>query len=300
MAQLTSKHIQALVDRLSTKGAKRAAQLARGEVRSYYNWLLGRKHARKEVGRYDTVSATSNDPVVDGLPANPCDRVGIPKHKPRQHTIQPEDIGDFLAALAASSVRMQVKRILRTQLETFTRCGEIAGLRWDEINFRKAEITVPGERTKAGEPLVIFLTPQLEARLKAIRAEQEQAGYSGEYVFPRPRTRDGADRPLDSGDVGHALNRQRKKVRRRDGRIEHNETGTLDIDPDCTAHSMRHTATTWAASQGVPVEVREALTGHKRDLTDMAQRYNSYSYKAERVDVLKRFADHLEALDDGN
>ena len=100
--------------------------------------------------------------------------------------------------------------------------------------------------------------------------------------------------------MGNAITAQRKKVRRRDDAIDENPKGTLDVHPDFTSHSLRHTATTWAASEGVPVEVREALTGHKRDLTDMSQRYNSYSYRAERVEVLKRFADHLEALDHGN
>ena len=162
--ELTLEHIEALIGRLTEEGRLRGAQLARGEVRSYYNWLLGKKRAPKRVVRGSKMSPRSTRPIVEGLPANPCDAVHDLKYDPRTHVIQPEDIGDFLAALAASSVRTQVKRILRTQLETFTRCGEILGLRWEEIDFRKGEITVPGERTKNGEPLVIFITPQLETQ----------------------------------------------------------------------------------------------------------------------------------------
>src|SRR5262249_49581640 len=68
--------------------------------------------------------------------------------------------------------------ILKLLLLTGCRRGEIGGLRWSEIDLNARTITLPGERTKNGEPHVVPLSDTAASILAGIA---KRDGY--EHVF---------------------------------------------------------------------------------------------------------------------
>ncbi|MBI3127593.1 MAG: site-specific integrase [Candidatus Tectomicrobia bacterium] len=139
-----------------------------------------------------------------------------------------------------------------TALRTGARVGEIAGLKWEDIDFRARAITI--RRTyskrrqgppKTGEErtidlsqeLGVVLTDHLEAQLKAAR----ETGRTPGWVFA-----DAAGRPVD-----YAKGREvYEKALKRAG---------VRYRPQ---HQIRHTVASVLLSKGVPVLAVSKLLGH--------------------------------------
>ena len=62
---------------------------------------------------------------------------------------------------------------------TGMRRGEIIGLKWQDIDFKRGLWTIPADKMKAGRLHIVPLAPQAIAILEQIKA----LGYSDQYVF---------------------------------------------------------------------------------------------------------------------
>jgi integrase len=128
--------------------------------------------------------------------------------------------------------------VLRTAiivaLNTGMRHGEILGLSWDQIDFKRMTLTV--EKTKSGRPRTIPLNPPLLRELERLRS---QDGH-GPYVFTNPDT----GRPLRS------LKTSFKAACRR--------AGILAL----RFHDLRHTFGSRLVEKGVDIETVRSLLGH--------------------------------------
>jgi integrase len=158
------------------------------------------------------------------------------------------------------------KQILLLQLLTASRLGEIARLRWSEVDLETGVINLPGERTKNGQSHKIMLSTQAVKIL-------EGRPRGGTFVFPGARNPKAPVRPEIIND---AVRRNREHLGQRDTFIP---------------HWLRHTALTMAASMKFSKDVRDRISNHKDGSID--GRYKHHEFDDEARDCLQAIADRV-------
>lgn len=270
---LTEDDVLAVVQGCLDRGSPRTAQEIRKQIKSMYNWAMAKKRERRSALSRDEAKRATLRKAIPGITTNPADNVHAPVYKAKSHHLDDKALLAFKGKLAASTLRDDCKLILTIQLQTFCRVGEVAGMRWDELNLTKGIWTIPGERYKTGFNHDVYLSRQTAKLLRQIK----KAARSPEFVFPMPLR---SDKPMSARDVAKEINKARTSMKQH---------------ADFSSHSLRHSGATWLAANHCPYEVRERLLGHKIDTQgDMAARYNQHNYSDERGAWTQRWCDFLE------
>ncbi len=121
------------------------------------------------------------------------------------------------------------------------RVAEAVGLRWDNVDLARLQITVIG---KGNVERTIDVLPETEAMLRLRSVGINEYSYnSSAPVFPRPN-----GRPLTTRAVQRTIQAIREK---------------LDLPPErLTPHKLRHAYATDLVNRGVPIHVVSAQLGH--------------------------------------
>lgn len=169
----------------------------------------------------------------------------------------------------AAATRLALKLIALT----FVRTSELIGARWTEINLDEARWDIPAERMKAGRPHVVPLARQAVEILRSLKLI---SGHR-EYVFPGDRNPRAS---MSNGTILMALKRMGYR-----GRM--------------TGHGYRGLASTILHELGFEHAHIEAQLAHQeRDAVSAA--YNHATYLAQRMRMMQQWADHLDAVREGN
>lgn len=222
-----------------------------------------------QVFRYAVVTGRAErDPTGDL-------RGAIPPTKAKHHAsiTDPKEIGGLLRAIDAYEGGLIVRCALRLAPLVFVRPGELRRAEWKEIDFDKAEWSIPGEKMKMREKHVVPLSTQ------AIEILQELQPLTGEgrYLFPSPRS---LDRPMSENAVLAAL--------RRMGYSGEQMTG----------HGFRSMASTLLNEQGWNRDAIERQLAHaERD--EIRAAYNYAQHMPERRKMMQSWADYLDQLREG-
>ncbi len=169
-------------------------------------------------------------------------------------------------------------------MQTGLRYSELRLLRWSQIDFLKAHVTVGQSKTTAGTGRVVPLNPRALNELQrwAPRVPDRQPNH---YVFPTERIGQGGvytrhpDRPIGNWKTGWA-------------------TAKRAADVTARFHDIRHTACTRMLEGGAPLSVVATILGWSAATTAiMAKRYGHIGDTARRaaVAVLDTSAHKLDA-----
>jgi len=152
----------------------------------------------------------------------------------------------------------------------FQRPGEIAGMRWDELDLDAAVWRVPAGRKKERREHHVPLPRQAVEILREAQAIHP----GGPLVFPGART---VDRPISDNTLNAGLRRL-------------GYSGEVHV-----THGWRKTASTLLNESGKwsPDAIERALA-HKD--TSVRGIYNIGSFWAERVEMAQWWADYLDTL----
>ena len=176
-------------------------------------------------------------------------------HK-RLPAFSPEQEEAVLAA--AKAVGKDWWSVCTIARHTGLRYGDIAQMRWDEIDFARGVIhKKPTKTERYGIAVTLPITSPVR---EALEAASGKGG--GEYVFP-----------LHASLYGRRGKNVQSLLSFREVLDE------ADIDEGYTFHSWRHTAATRLAGAGVGIETRKRILGHTRDET--AERYDHDEHLAE-------------------
>ena len=191
---------------------------------------------------------------------------------------QPELVQLWAALGQSNSVPLgQYGDVIRLLLLTGQRREEIGALRWDEVDFDRAVITLPPSRTKNKRQHELPLSPQAVAILQRQPRRKGQ-----EFVFPN---RNGGR--FVNWDEGRA---------RLDKVIAQPTSGKAKAQP-WRLHDLRRTCATGMAELGVLPHIIEAIlnhvSGHKGGVAGI---YNRAKYTDEMRDALVKWADHVDAI----
>nr|WP_199066263.1 integrase arm-type DNA-binding domain-containing protein [Chromobacterium sp. ASV5] len=185
-----------------------------------------------------------------------------------------EDIPTFLAALDTYDGNLQTKLMMRLMLLTFTRVGEMAQARWEEIDFDKALWTIPPDHRKLPEKSKATASPHLvplsDQALAVLRQLQTISGHR-EHIFPN---RNSPRRPMSPETLRRALHNMGFK-------------GKVDV------HGFRSTASTILNEQGFNPDAIERQLSHI-EANKVRAAYNRAEYMKDRWKMMQWWADFLK------
>lgn len=268
--EITRRDVVLLIDKVRDHGTGRA-QLGFGAP-SFANSLQSRV---RDLFRF----AVERD-IVETSPA-----LLLPKKSPeteRERVLSDKEIVTFWCGLERSRSLPMTRTALRLILLTGQRPGEVAGMRWDELDLSAAVWRLPAERVKNRRAHTVPLSAMV---LELIELAREQST-SGVYVFPGSGRNLAGHIKTDalSGAIANAL---------RAGCFDDAEGNSPEPH---TAHDLRRTCRTGLARLGVSPIVAERVLNHALPLPAVAAVYDRHDYLTEMRTALGSWAEHVRAL----
>ncbi|MGW8309861.1 MAG: tyrosine-type recombinase/integrase [Thiogranum sp.] len=194
-----------------------------------------------------------------------------------KRTKKPKEYLDDLALqsllrwMPASEIPLQAQQMVRLQLLTACRPGEICGAEWCEIDFARNTWTIPPEKHKAERGHIVMLSEQSVHLLQELKQTA-----AGDYVFP---SRQDVREPCRYEWYHHQWKR-------------YVEAGPVKY---VTPHALRHSVITGLAALRCPSEVCTRIAGHAATgVTETV--YTHHQRNEEAAEWLQKWADHLDAL----
>lgn len=278
-------------------GKNRITDLKRSDVRGFYNFLAEEKHV--QINTIDSIHTVLHQVLEiavedDYLRYNPSDNalkelkkaVNFEVEKRRALTVSEQEI--FEAFLRKKGQYHRWYPVFTVMLWTGMRVGEIAGLRWCDIDLEEGSINVNHTlvyfdkraeerctfainttKTKAGERSIPMLPKVKEAFLME-KEYQRECGVKSESVVDGYRDFIFVNR---FGNVQHqgTLNKALRRIIR-DCNFEildKNKQNDVIILPKFSNHSLRHTFTTRMCEAGVNIKAMQEILGHADAETTM-------------------------------
>jgi len=226
-----------------------AANHAFGHVRAFFNWCVGQ-------GKIEI---------------SPCVGLRSPAPKKKRDRVLADD---ELAAIwrAAESLGYPYGGIVRLLITTVQRRSEVAGLRWEMLDWTERLWRVPGAENKSGREYVVPLSDFALSIIKGVpRIDQR-------LLFPAQRS---------DGKVFADWSKSKRRLDELSGVM------------DWTIHDLRRTGSTNLAKLGVAPHVKERVLNHLTgELGGVAGVYDIYSYLPEKRAALDLWAERIAEITD--
>lgn len=245
--------------------------------------LVAAGHSRTASLCFILLRAALKAAVFDGrLSASPCAAVAPPRHRradPRWWS--PDELRRF----AESSQDRPFAMAWQLALCCGLRRGELAGLRWTDVDLAAGLIRIRNQRQRVGGrlidappksasgrrdlPIPPRLLPMLEAQQLYQQAEALLTGRAPVYVC----SPDGQPIPPESLNRALAADIARAGVR------------------PINLHGLRHSMASLAVSLGVPMKILQGLLGH----ADYSTTANTYAHvlHTDQADALDKITDFV-------
>jgi integrase len=242
LASIDRETIARLLSQLAPRG-RVVANRTRASLSAMFTWAMG-----------------------EGLVlANPVIGTNVKREFARDRVLTARELHTIWHALPANDYGTIVKILALTG----QRAGEIGGLRWSEVDFERAMISLPGERTKNARTHEI---PMACAVLEMLGARERRN-----------------DRDLVFGVRGGPWGRWAQEKALLDARVS--------LSPPWRLHDLRRTCATGMADIGVQPHIIEAVlnhvSGHKGGVAGI---YNRASYGKEKAEALARWDEHVRSI----
>ena len=246
-SDICRRDMRAILDSIADQGQGREAEKRRQVCTAMFRWALSQ----------DIVEA---DPTAGLTPYE--------RGAPRERVLTLEEIELVWKWLETDALSLEAADILKLELLTGARCGEISGLRAEEIDRQKWTWTLPAARSKNGRqrvtPIVGLAREMLEQRLSGVDKGALFLLDKGVVV--------------SSAHIGHYLLTRRM---------------TLPIAV-FTSHDLRRTFATMLAEMGITLDLVAAIVGHESGGKDTRTLVRHYVH----TDMLERKAHALRAWDE--
>lgn len=255
MTEITPRMVRDLCDKVLARGGRSTAIQIREIISSVYRYAADRGHG-------------FTNPAGDIKPTS------IAIFKPRERSLQPEEVGIFFRTLDTVSTMATMKLAIKLVLLTMVRKAEFTHATWKEINFKAGTWTIPAERMKASRSHVIYLSRQAQDLLVGL---QMCAGGS-EYLLPG---RYSVSKPLSNAALNRLITVTVEKAQEKGHHLDH-----------FSVHDMRRTASTLLHEAGYPSDWIEKALAHEQK--GVRAVYNKAEYARQRAYMLQQWADMVD------
>jgi integrase len=247
-AAITTADVNAVLDAIVDRGSPVAANRTLAVIRKMFNFALQR-----------------------GLvTSNPCQGIEAPgKEQSRQRVLTAAEIATLWGNLDKTPITLPVRTLLRLELMTAQRKGELVSAEWSDIDMKRGWWTIPDSKAKNGLAHRVPLTPAARKLLKGLPRIE-----GNPYVFPSRIE----GRPLSESSVDNAVREHRDIL------------GVLNFTP----HDLRRTAASHMTSLGIPRLVVGKILNHAE--SHVTAVYDRHSYDQEKRAALDKWARRLSAI----
>jgi integrase len=242
------RQLATLLAKIAENHGARESDCVRSSLSAYFGWLAREGYVESNPAAFVNEAAAGN--------------------KSRSRRPKLEELVAIWRALGGGEYAMVVQLLMLTGC----RRAEIGAMRWDEIDFDAATITLPKARTKSKREFVIPLAP---AALE---------------ILQRRRTQVAEDHPMVFGRNGRGFTNWSNQKVELDKRL----TAAGTPIPDWVVHDFRRSISTSLHEDfNVAPHIVEAILGHV--IPGVGGIYNRAIYFDERRRALQRWADCLLA-----
>ena len=207
--------------------------------------------------------------LVDVNPAAQVARRFIGVARRRTRALSATELRVYLCTLYESNIRRQFKLALHLILLTMVRKSELLQAEWKDVSLDVGEWRIPGERTKTGEPHIVYLSTQAMELFRGLKA------LAGDSALVLPG-RSSSVKPFAQNALNKAL-----------------EGITFELDT-FTIHDMRRTASTLLHGNRWQSDAIELALGHQ--IGGIRGVYNVADYAQERRKMLQWWGDYVDGL----
>lgn len=245
---------------------------------------LGRK-GYKNVSQMRMVLRQAFDYAVenDYIKKNPFQKAKAPKTKHKKKIALSEAQRAILLEYATIEGGMPLLPLWHLESRLAFRRGETLGLKWSDIDFDTATITIQRQRTTLGNSTITKDAPKGDeegSKVRAVPIPPDLLEILKQHRLDQHK-RAIADLDWDDqgfvfvGDHGRppAANRVNKRLKKIIDRANAATPGALPTT--LTPHMLRHTSLYLLALGGTPANVRKALSGHST--AKMDELYTSHA-----------------------
>ncbi|CUH42067.1 tyrosine-type recombinase/integrase [Ruegeria atlantica] len=275
----TDESVAAILHPLDRAGKSRQAEQVAAVIRVMFNVARGRTKKISMLGQRTWLPKDH---------PNPADNIGLKRHESEIYLPTDKELKNYAKNLHKLG-RYGV--ILRLQLETFARIGEVTGMRWDEVDLENAIWELPAQRSKNGFAHKVMLADQTVDLLNELHRNRGES----DYVFPAATD---PTKPIDRNLVLRNLANARDHVDEKTGDLVRGPLGVCD---KFTSHATRRLSLTWIANHQGHKEIRDRLSNHTANKNDADSHYTAM---AERNGDARKFTqlwvNRLSALRDEN
>lgn len=257
-------------DAVPRLGTFRAKDITRRDIRDMLQDIVARGAPIQANRTFEIVRRLFNWAIAeDYLTTNPCQGISKPaKENRRDRVLKENEIRNVWPAMEAE--QPFVAAMFKLRLITAQRGGEIASMRWEDLDLATGWWTIPAERSKNGLSHRVPLSPQALAVLEDVR-EQENGS---PWLFPSPRP----------GRHMEYLVQAAKRIREQAG---------VEFVP----HDLRRTAASYMTSMGIPRLTVKKILNHVE--TDVTATYDRHSYDQEKCQALNVWGQRLHEIISG-
>ena len=182
---------------------------------------------------------------------NPCTKNSVRPVKDEARNVEKDVFTpEQLSALIRAAKTDDWKGAILCGAYTGLRLRDVADLQWGAIDWQQQKITVTTRKTR--KDVTVPIHPQFVLWL-----ETQTRGIAKAPVFPTLAGKSGSGK---SG-LSMAFKRIMERANIR-GRLLREANGAGRSQSSLSFHSLRHTFNAALANAGVPVEIRQKLTGH--------------------------------------
>lgn len=258
-ADITRRDVVLLLDRIKDRGAPIAANRALACIRRMFSFGIER----------------------DIISANPCAAVkAVAKETRCDRVLSEEEIKILWSALDQNTnqdnplhvihMSAETKLVLKLQLATAQRKGEVVAAEWDELDLVTGWWTIPAIKAKNNQTHRVPLSSLAIALLDEIK----QLSGSSRFLFPAKLK----DTHITGSSIDHAVRR----------------CSFNGLKP-WTPHDCRRTAASYMTSLGISRLVVSKILNHSESSSVTAV-YDCHSYDHEKRNALERWAQELKKI----
>jgi integrase len=251
-ADICRRDLRELLDGIVDEGKGQEAEKRRQVCTAMFRWALSQDIVETD----PTAGLKAYDPGT-----------------PRDRVLTVEEIETLWEWLDSDALSLEAADILKLELLTGARCGEIAGLRNEEIDRHRWIWTLPAARSKNGRqrvtPIVGVAREILEQRLSGVEKGPLFVLENGAVVT--------------SAHIGHYLLTRRARL----------PIATF------TSHDLRRTFATMLAEMGIALDLVAAIVGHEagaRETRVLVRHYVRSDMLERKAQALKTWDDRLKAI----
>ncbi len=243
------RDIIVLLDQLVERGATVGANRTLAVIRRMFNFAVERS-------------------ILD---ASPCVQIPAPaKENRRDRVLSEGEIKLFWGGLKNARMSPGTRLVLKLQLATIQRKGEVVEAAWDDFDLKNGWWTIPGEKTKNKLP---HRVPLNNIALDLLQEIKELSG-DNNCLFPSPK---GSNHVSDTS-IDHAV-RNNLEFFKMDGFVP---------------HDLRRSGASHLTSMGIPRLVVGRILNHaERSVTSV---YDRHSYDSEKRQAMDTWGRKLESI----